>query len=639
MSLILLFIFVFFIAYLGVWLVRWLAIKYNWMTPPSSDRWHKQSTALHGGIGFYPVIAIGLIYIIVDHFENLNLLNDWTNNKELRLILALLFGSFIMFAYGIIDDIKNYKPYTKVIFQLLAASFYIFSGGVFNLSEVGILNILISYCWFIGIVNAVNMLDNMDGLSSGIVIITSITLALLSVSGKEDVLPISLPICLILSAALFSFLQFNKSPATIFMGDSGSLSIGFILSALAIPSPLNGYLGLNEIKLFAGPFMALLLPAVVIAVPIFDTTFVSITREWRGKSALQGGQDHSSHRLVLVGMNERQAVWVLYILSIFGGLIALMIQHYSLIAYPLVVFYFITLVFFGIYLGRIKIKEMKINDLPNRWVPIVSQILFKKRIAEVLVDTILIITAYYVAYLIRFDGVMTKTKLNVVFDTIPIVLSWSIVCFSIFDVYRMQWNLLSIHDIFGMLKAIIFSTFGSVTIVTIISRLEVNFPFVSIPFVSLSAFVIFSLLLFLMLIGSRFSFRMIEAYFQPNQRDLTSDIEKKALIYGAGMSGKALQQASLSKMPLWNIVVIGFIDDDEYKSGKLLNGLPILGRKELIEKNIVFDELWISSPTVSNQLVSELTDMISSNIFVRRLEFELYPKLPKYDNKLVLGKK
>mgnify|MGYP001499806148 CR=1 FL=1 len=254
-----------------------------------------------------------------------------------------------MFFLGFIDDIKNYKPYTKLILQLLAASFFIFSGGVFNLSNVQIVDIMISYFWFIGIVNAVNMLDNMDGLSSGVVIITSVTLIFLSVSDGEDVLPISIPICLILASALFSFLQFNKSPATIFMGDSGSLSIGYILSALAIPSPLNGYLGLNRIEQIAGPFMALLLPAVVIAVPIFDTTFVSITRKLRGKSAVQGGQDHSSHRLVLVGMNERQAVRVLYGLSIFGGLIALLIQRYSLVAYPLVVFYIMTLLFVGIY--------------------------------------------------------------------------------------------------------------------------------------------------------------------------------------------------------------------------------------------------------------------------------------------------
>ena len=628
MFLFLLIITVFLVTWLGVWLVRWLAIKYKWVTPPSTDRWHKQPTALHGGIGFYPVIAIGIIYIIIDHFGDLNLLKFLTGDKELRLLLALLLGSLVMFILGWIDDIKNYKPSTKLIFQLLAASFFIFSGGVFHISNVQILNILISYFWFIGIVNAVNMLDNMDGLSSGVMIITSVTLILLSVSDGENVLPLSIPICLILASALFSFLQFNKSPATIFMGDSGSLSIGYILSALAIPSPLNGYLGLNRVEQIAGPIMVLLLPAVVIAVPIFDTTFVSITRKWRGKSAVEGGQDHSSHRLVLVGMNERQAVWVLYALSIFGGLIALLIQRYSLVAYPLLVFYLMTLVFVGIYLGHIKIKEMKINDLSNRWVPIVSQLLYKRQIAEVLVDTVLIVTAYYVAYLIRFDGIMTDVTIMVVLDTIPLVLPWSLICFSIFGVYRVNWNLLSIHDTIGMLKAVIFSTLGCVSIVLLIARLNDNFHFISLPFISLSAFVIFSLLLFLMLIGSRFSFRMIDAYLQPKWRDLSIEHRKKALIYGAGMTGKVLQQSSLLNMPIWNTVVIGFVDDDTYKSGKFLNGLPILGKNEWIDKDVVFEELWVASPAVSDKLVSELTDKINGDISVRRLQFELFPKLP-----------
>lgn len=634
MPLILLLIGVFCMTSLSVWLVRWLALKYKWVTPPNTERWHKKPTALHGGMGFYPVIAIGIIYIIIYRFSDTNLLYFWIGGKELRLLIALLIGSLIMFILGIIDDFKNYKPYKKLIFQLLAASIFIFSGGVFNLSSVQIIDILISYFWFIGIINAVNMLDNMDGLSSGVVIITSVTLAFLSVSSGEDVFPISIPICLILSASLLSFLQFNKSPASIFMGDSGSLPIGYILSAMAIPSPLNDFLGINRVEQIAGPFLALLLPVVVIAVPIFDTTFVSITRKWRGKSPVQGGKDHSSHRLVLVGMNERQAVWVLYALSILGGLVAILIQRYSHIAYPLVVLYLMILVFVGIYLGHIKVKEIKNNDLPNRWAPIISQLLYKRRVAEVLVDTILIITAYYVAYLIRFDGTMNSETIMVVLDTIPLVVSWSLFCFSVFGVYSIHWNLFSIHDIFCILKAVIFSTFGCVSLVMLLARIEDNFPRInhlfSFPFISISAFIIFCLLLFLFLIGSRFSFRMIDAYLQPNKLDLAIELKKKkALIYGAGMSGKILHQVSLSKLDSWDTLVIGFVDDDEYKSGKRLNGLPIHGKNDWIRKNEVFDELWVASASVSDQLASDFTDQVNRDILVRRFQFGLNPK-PTY---------
>ena len=120
-------------------------MKYKWVTPPNTERWHKKPTALHGGIGFYPVIAIGIIFIIIYRFSDTNLLNFWTSSKELRLLTALLLGSLLMFFLGLIDDIKNYKPYTKLIFQLFAASIFIHSGGVFHLSNVQIIDILISY--------------------------------------------------------------------------------------------------------------------------------------------------------------------------------------------------------------------------------------------------------------------------------------------------------------------------------------------------------------------------------------------------------------------------------------------------------------------------------------------------------------
>jgi UDP-GlcNAc:undecaprenyl-phosphate/decaprenyl-phosphate GlcNAc-1-phosphate transferase len=610
-------IFSFIMALTSTWYMRKLAAKNNWVAPQRADRWHTRPTALHGGVGFFPVIAFGMLFIFFKLLIDIDFFNNWKFTEELKLFGATLCGSIIMFLLGWADDIKQYKPSTKIIAQLISTSLFVFAGGAFQITNIIVIDILVTYFWFIGIINAINMLDNMDGLSSGIVLIASITLALLSIYNTPQI-PLSVPIGLILASVLFAFLQFNCSPATIFMGDSGSLSIGFLLAALAVPTPLNAYLGIPQTDQSVTHIITLLIPAVVISVPIFDTTFVSISRKWRGRKATQGGQDHSSHRLVLVGLTDKQAVKLLYSLSIAGGIIALLMQRYTYLIFPLIVLFCFMMGVIGVYLGRLKVQETNEKNSPHKLIPILSQLLHKRHAVEVLLDTIFIITCFYAAHLLRFDGILTLETIQTLEESLPIIVSICLLSFFFLGVYRGQWRLISAHDIPRMLISVITGVIGSAIFITIFTNIAEVF--------SLSIFFIFSILLFLSLSGSRISFKILDALFQPDQKHLHKKDTKNVLIYGAGKNGKVLQEVSISNFPTWNLAVIGFVDDDENKTGRMLQGLPVLTGKEWINRNVKFDELWIASPIISDQLVSQITDAKNKSILVRKLQFKLDPK-------------
>src|SRR5947209_6228702 len=180
---------VFICSLLGTAFVRHLARSYGWVALPRKDRWHKHPRALHGGIGFFPAFALGTCWVLAQKFDI-----DWRQithlelvEKELGLAIALLVGSLVMFLFGLWDDIKQFRPATKLLCQLTAASLFIFAGGVFPLTGSPVFDIFFTYFWFIGITNAVNMLDNMDGLASGVVIVAGTTLALLAMPGHDFV--------------------------------------------------------------------------------------------------------------------------------------------------------------------------------------------------------------------------------------------------------------------------------------------------------------------------------------------------------------------------------------------------------------------------------------------------------------------
>jgi UDP-GlcNAc:undecaprenyl-phosphate GlcNAc-1-phosphate transferase len=351
------------VALIGTMIIQRLARRWGLLAKPRADRWHQQPIALHGGLGFYPAFVFGAGFLLawsmeVPRQEGISISSI---PLDIKLGGALLIGSSLMFGIGLYDDLYDVRPVSKLVGQLFGASCFVLAGGVFSLTGNYVLNLVITYIWFVGITNAVNMLDNMDGLASGVTIILSIALAFLNWQGSEvhDGGALGVSMSVTLAAALGGFWFFNRAPASIFMGDSGSLSIGYLVAGLAVPGPLNGYFGLAGSENREIGIVGLAIPALVLLVPIYDTTLVTLTRMWRAQPVSQGGCDHASHRLVRLGLSEYDAVLILYGLSAAGCAMALVVQHYPLHSIPLLAVFAIAIMMSGIYLGRAQLLDLQ----------------------------------------------------------------------------------------------------------------------------------------------------------------------------------------------------------------------------------------------------------------------------------------
>src|SRR3954452_18363149 len=255
----------------------------------------------------------------------------------------------------------------------------------------------ITIFWIVGLTNAFNLLDNMDGLAAGIAMIVALTLVGFNVlQGDQQ----TAMLCIIIAGACGGFLIFNFNPARIFMGDSGSLLLGYLLSGIVV---LGAAKAGQEIAL------TLLVPVGVMALPILDTTLVTIVRSLHHRPISQGGRDHLSHRLVALGLNERSAVLVLYAVSILFDGVAIESNYVSgpvtLLLGSLLV---LGVAFFGIYLGQVCIYTEadyeRIQSQPGLVGKLVlgGSWLYKRQLAEMVLDLVLICRGLLAAYLVRF---------------------------------------------------------------------------------------------------------------------------------------------------------------------------------------------------------------------------------------------
>lgn len=397
--------------------------KHGWVAKPRTDRWHKGTPSLFGGVPIW-LSCLCLSFVVLP-------LSD-------GIVWKLIEASSLIFLLGLADDVLHLGPYVKLAGQLLAALLVVSSGIVYPLVQNGVVNIGISLLWIVGITNAFNLLDNMDGLTAGVAIISAVYLAMFYGSnGSRDYALLAV----LAAGAAAGFLFFNFNPARIFMGDSGSLFLGFFLGATS----------LLEVTHVSGVPSLVLAPVVILAIPVFDTLFVSVTRRIRGQAVSQGGTDHSSHRLVQSGLTERGAVLLLYALSITSGGVALAARHvfYSR-AIGLIGFWFLFLLLFGIHLFRSETiaatnHSHKANTLLGR--------LFARDALAFLLDPVALSLSYYLAYFLRFQVYVPREDMDLFFHTWPLVLAVKFVCLWGWRVYRRSWWRSSISDSYRLGKA------------------------------------------------------------------------------------------------------------------------------------------------------------------------------------------
>jgi UDP-GlcNAc:undecaprenyl-phosphate GlcNAc-1-phosphate transferase len=238
---------------------------------------------------------------------------------NLDQLLGILVGAALVSFVGFWDDRFTLSPGFKFLGQLVAVGVLLATGVRVTTLPWEALDYLVTVVWMVGITNALNFLDNMDGLSGGIAAIAAAHFALMcAFSGQYLVGALAVAVM----AACIGFLVYNWNPATIFMGDSGSLFLGFTLAAIGIKLRFPDNV----------PFVTWMIPILVLGLPIFDTTLVFISRLRRGLNPMTTpGTDHSSHRLTYAGMTRREAVFLLYIVAFLLGMVALFVTQASLL--------------------------------------------------------------------------------------------------------------------------------------------------------------------------------------------------------------------------------------------------------------------------------------------------------------------
>lgn len=583
-------------------LVRAFARRIGLVATPKSDRWHKQPTAMLGGLAIW--LSVVITYLLF--FRPNTLFGFDSTNLSVSYSWVVISASAFLFLIGLIDDLVHTKPYQKLIGQIMGSAFVIYYGLTLPWTRSYSVNVVLTIFWLIGITNALNLLDNMDGLAAGIAVIGSAFLALSFLATGQ--LPEAL-MMLTFAGALLGFLVYNSNPASIFMGDCGSLFIGFFLASSALVNVAGG-----RSRSFL-PVLAV--PILVLFIPIFDTTFVTILRKVSGRAASQGGRDHTSHRLVALGMSERHAVWMLYGFAALSGVLALLVQRMKLdVSLAAIAGFTILLTLLGVYLAGVKVYDQSEEEqaLKNKSLyTFLVDVSYKRRIFEVLLDVMLIILAYWSAYAIKFGAFSSSDAWKLFLRTMPVLVFVKMATFLAIGVYRGLWRYTGLDDLIVFVKAVVLSSVASLLVLLFAFRFE-GF--------SRTAFIVDGVLMLLFLAGSRMAFRLFRQLLPSSK----SNGGRRVLIYGAGDGGELLLRELQNNREL-HYSPVGFLDDDPAKKGKLIHGLKVFaGNGDLTKvcREHDVDELLISSSKVSEKRVQEIAQSCSDHdIVVKRMRITI----------------
>jgi UDP-GlcNAc:undecaprenyl-phosphate GlcNAc-1-phosphate transferase len=514
------------------------------VAPPREDRWHRRTTPYLGGIGIFAGLAIGIGFALAAGAVP-------ASHEE---VLGILAGCAVLFTAGLLDDAFGLPPVAKIAAQLGATAIVLSTGLSVEIVTNDWLALALAIVWLVGMTNAFNLLDNMDGLAATLAAIAALFFAIdaATLDPNRTVLVVALA----LMAACVGFLPFNLRPqgsAIVFMGDSGSQVLGFALAACGLAASWK----------VAGTTVAtLLLPILILAVPILDTTLVTIVRLFEGRPIYQGGRDHTSHRLVYHGLSDRRAVILLAAISAALGATSL---TYSVIddAKITVIGVLLTFALFVQFASFLADVERSPTSIAERRDGLLrSIVLHRRRLVEVCVDAVLVTASFYGAYVLRLGSNGTPTQQAFFFALLPVLLFSRYLAFIPFGLYRGVWRYSDARDAARVAVAVLVSEFVAFGFISAI-RARNDFP---------RAILIIDALLCTLLVGAsrlweRAAYRGVTTLRTPGRR-------RRVLVVGAGRSGRSFAR-ELRETPGEQIV--GFVDDDPRLWRRRLLGAPVLG--------------------------------------------------------------
>jgi UDP-GlcNAc:undecaprenyl-phosphate GlcNAc-1-phosphate transferase len=578
---------------LAIWLILRAPLPQRLIAAPRGDRWHDRATPVAGGVGIFlgllagvgAAVAVGAV--------------DASNE-----LLGIVGGAAILFVAGLVDDAYNLKPLAKLAAQFGAGALVLWTGTHVEVVSNDVLAAGIGLVWLVGLTNAFNLLDNMDGLASTLAAIAAVYFAIDAVTIHPN--HMTLALALALAGACAGFIPYNLRPgrpAAIFMGDSGSQLLGFTLACL----------GLSSSYKVAGTTVAtLILPVLVLAVPILDTALVTVMRLIERRPVTQGGRDHSSHRLVRFGLSEKHAVLLLALVAAALGATSLgyNVLNDQRVTLPGLLLTFVVLVQFAGFLADTERRPAAeraglLQTFDVHW----------RRLIEVLVDFVLVTAAFLTAYLLLF-GEGTTTQRHVFTVTLPVIVAARYLAFIGVGLYRSVWRYAGARDLLGLVAAVVVSEAVAGVFIWQTAALA-DF--------SLSVFPIDALLCIALIAAARLAERVLVRWLGGRRAE-----GRRVLIVGAGRSGRSLHR-ELRETP--GERVVGFVDDNPRLRRRRLQGLPVRGT--LAEMRPILadarpDVVFVTIPNAPRERLDLVLDVcVAAGVDCRlvRREIDLDPRV------------
>ncbi len=512
-------------AFLTSSLIRFNA-RLRWSAVARHDRWHSRLTPNSGGVAIF--LSCALAYGIA--FRG--------------AYSPVAIGGAAIFLLGFLDDRLRLGPTTKLLVQCLIAMFVVGSGIVFSATPWPWANWAFSFLWIIGLTNAFNLIDNMDGLCAGVTIVICIFRVIaMTVSGH----PVDAGLAAIVAAAVAGFLAFNYHPARIFLGDCGSMLVGFLLSTLTLASSEA------HTKAFAAAFFY---PALTFAYPIFDTLLVSFLRRSAGRPISVGGRDHSSHRLAYSGMDQRRVVWILWALTALGSAVGLMTRWMPLEVIAAAALLLAALSMFGIFL----------STLPPYQIPKDSPVLasrLRKHIPTLragiilLVDSLLAGVAFFVSFLVQYESSFRRDQIPSLMAALPVAMLCHGVISCVNRTFDISWQWFGARDVLKLSQTLLFST-GLAWLALFGLGLHQ-------PATTMLLYAAFCLGL---ASGLRGSLRVLQSFFEVRVET------ERVGIFGVGAEGEMIANL-LRKHAFLKATPVLFLDYDRSKDGISIHGIPV----------------------------------------------------------------
>jgi UDP-GlcNAc:undecaprenyl-phosphate/decaprenyl-phosphate GlcNAc-1-phosphate transferase len=599
-------------------LIRAFAVWAKILDIPSERKVHAKPVPLLGGI---PIFLSFNLVVILGIIQNQSYLKEPVLSKWQTLLICQI----IILGLGLFDDIIHVQPGTKLIFQIfVGVLIFLFGFGINNITNpfngslmhLGLLSLPITVFWLVLITNALNLVDGLDGLAAGTALIVAMTIFAISFFNQSKGIAF---ISIVLAGSILGFLRYNFYPAKIFLGDTGSMLLGFLLAVTSIQGSSKG-----------ATLVAVLAPILALGFPIMETLLSMIRRLLRsihvidystknGRSRVlffrnftifEADKDHVHHRLLKFGFSQRKAVIVLYAICIGLSILAFLsvaLKNLNIIAVLGAIF-----LAFLIGIKSLKYQEFKILE-NGLLIPLFSFPVINKSLFQAFLDLVMISFSFYLSFVLVFKDFGQAKDLFL--KSLPLVLLIKVVVFYLSSLYRGSWVYSSIEDALTILKATILSSLSVVIILSLFFSLK---SFGGAVFFILDFYLLLSLVA-----GFRVSYKIFNSFYKQG----STSKGKKILIYGAGYRGSTVLK-EIRNNDTYSLSPAGFIDDAPEKLGKNMHGIPILGTIEdldsIFEDNEI-SEIIISTAKIGKEKIRRLTEFCKAkNIIIRQFEFRFY---------------